>query len=77
MFLYNLPSIPVKKSFKIYYKPSPLENEYDDGLIETNEDNIDISKSIKDPFSLFIFFCCFSIWLGNYTRIKLDSLFLK
>tara|TARA_B100000424_G_scaffold267453_1_gene260391 strand:+ start:22184 stop:22417 length:234 start_codon:yes stop_codon:yes gene_type:complete len=77
MFLYNLPIIPVKKPFKIYYKPSPLENEYDDSLIETKEDNIDISKSINDPFSLFIFFCCFSIWLGNYTRIKLDSLFLK
>ncbi len=78
MFLYNLPRIPVKSSFKKYYKPSPLENKYDDhDLIETNENNIDISKSINDPFSLFIFFCCFTIWLGSYTRIKLQDIFLK
>ena len=74
MFIYNLPDIPIKKCFKHHYKPNQLENKYNNIDNIHNIDNIDILSNIGDPFSLFIFFCCLTIWFGNYTRIKFNTL---
>ena len=86
MFIYNLPDIPIKKCFKLHYKPNRLENKYDNidtvdtvDTVDTFDtvdtvDTVDILSNICDPFSLFIFFCCLTIWFGNYTRIKFNNL---